>query len=331
MVAGLFVAAIAMFTYGHSASFGGYAVSVIVASVSYTGYGMVAPNTIQTNWFPKKKALALGVSTIGFPLATMVFPITANWVIGKLGLGGLFTSISVFIIVVAIFVIFLVKTYPEERGVEPDNLPQDSTSVSENTVAEVKILSLAEVAKTKQVWLISIGLGLLWLVTVGIVSQFVNRMLTAGYDRTGAVQLMALMGFFGIFGSYLWGLIDQKIGTKKASIIYAAWYMVGLLLLIFMQSTVVIYLAVFMVGIGVGGICNLIPSYVGTIYGRENFASANRIVAPLTGLVKSTAYLYMGYSSRITGNLIGSYVGLIVICIIAGLLICFVKPLEKTN
>ena len=62
---------------------------------------------------------------------------------------------------------------------------------------------------------------------------------------------------------------------------------------------------------------------------EERTASANRIVAPLTGLVKSTAYLYMGYSSRITGNLIGSYVGLIVICIIAGLLICFVSLLKR--
>ena len=92
--------------------------------------------------------------------------------------------------------------------------------------------------------------------------------LTAGYDRTGAVQLLALMGFSGIFGSYLWGLIDQKIGTKKLLLFMLHGIWSGCCCYIHAKHSGH-YLAVFMVGIGVGGICNLIPSYVGTIWKRE--------------------------------------------------------------
>ena len=329
MIITLLIAAVAIYTYGHSTTFVGYAISVVVTSVVYTGYGSVSANTIQTNWFPRKKGIALGWSTIGFPLCTMIFPVTANWIMGKVGTENLFTVIGVFVVVVVVFL--LIRTNPEDRGVTPDNLPIEAPAAEEKKQTG-REMSLKEVAKTPQVWLIGIALGLLWLVTAGIISQFVTRITGMGLDRSVAVNLMALMGFFGIFGSYLWGLIDSAIGTKKACLIYAVWYAVALVLLIVMSgSSFVMYLAVFMVGISVGGICNLIPSYTATIYGRENFRSANRIVAPVSAAVKSSAYLYVGRSMAITGSLIGTYIGLIIICAIAFILVLLIRPMKKAE
>ena len=189
--------------------------------------------------------------------------------------------------------------------------------------------TMKRLLKTPQTWLIGIGMGLLWMVTVAIVSQLVSRLMGAGYERTAAVGMLSVMGFFGIFGSYIWGFIDLKIGTRKATYIYAAWYAVALLLLIFMANTVTIYLGVFMVGISVGGICNLIPSMIGSVFGRYDFAAASRFISAVTKGICACAYLYNAQSLKLTGSLTAGYVGLIVLCGVAALLVFLIKPVVK--
>lgn len=182
----------------------------------------------------------------------------------------------------------------------------------------------------KRTWFIGIGLGLMWMVTVSIVSRLVARLMGMGLDRGAAVGMLSVVGFFGIFGSYIWGWIDQKFGTKIASLIYCVWYAVALLLLIMMQNAVLMYIGVFMVGISVGGICNLIPSMVGTIFGRKDFAAANRFISAVTKGICACAYLYMGQMEA-TFSMTGAYIGLIVICAVAFLLILCIKPFKVAN
>ncbi len=106
--------------------------------------------------------------------------------------------------------------------------------------------------------------------------------------------------------------------------------MVALICLIFMQSSVLMYIGVFMVGISVGGICNLIPSMVGSIFGRKDFAAANRFISALTKALCACAYLYMGKMEAAVG-MTGAYVGLIVICVVAAALIALIKPFANAE
>lgn len=328
----LVITAIAMYFYGHTQNFGVYALCVMLVGAVNAGYGLVSPNVIQTNWFPRRKALALGWSTIGFPLCTMIWPFVTNFLMGKFGIGGMFTSISLFILLYAVVCIFWCRPTPEEVGVAPDNDAMNAEEIRRNQEEMKKYKSpwtVSALLKEKRTWFIAVGLGLMWMVTVAIVSQLVTRLIGVGYEQSAAVGMLSVMGFFGIFGSYLWGWIDQKIGTKKAALLYCIWYMIALLLLIWMGNAVIVYIAIGMVGVSVGGICNLIPSMIGTIFGRKDFAAANRLISAITKGICACAYLYVAQSSKITGSLIGTYVGLIVVCLIAAVLISQIRPFEK--
>ena len=93
----LFLTAIAIYFYGHTQNFAVYAISVAACSILSAGYSLTAPNTIQANWFPRKKGLALGWSTIGYPLCTMIFPFVTNFLMGNFGVESMFTAIAVFV------------------------------------------------------------------------------------------------------------------------------------------------------------------------------------------------------------------------------------------
>lgn len=329
----LLVTALAMFFYGHTQNFAVYAICVMTVSSMTAGFGLVSPNVIQTNWFPRRKALALGWSTIGFPLCSVVWPALTNQLMMHFGVGGMFTGIALFILVYALVCIVWCHPTPEEIGCAPDNDPMNAEEIRRSQMELQNYKSpwtIKALVKEKRTWLISVGLGLMWMVTVAIVSQLVSRLMEIGYERTNAVGMLSVLGLFGIFGSWLWGWIDQRIGTKKASLLYCAWYAFTLLLLIIMNNRIMSFAAVAMVGVSVGGICNLIPSMTGTIFGRKDFAAANRLISAVTKGICACAYLYVAQSSKITGGLTGTYIGLIFVCIAAAIIISFIKPFEKS-
>lgn len=331
MIGTLLLSAVLMYFYGHTSSLVLLGVCVAGVSILSVGYSQISPSNIQTNWFPRRKAIALGISTIGYPLCTMVWPNVASRLMDAFGVGGMFTALAVFIAAYGVACIFWCKVTPEEVGVAPDNDPMSADEIRANQKAMAEYKSpwtMKRLLSEKRTWFIGLGLGLMWMVTVGIVSRMVPRLTSAmGMERQAAVNMLSVVGFFGIFGSYVWGWIDQKLGTRNASLLYCIWYVVALLCMIFMSNAIVMWIGVFMVGISVGGIANLIPSMVGTIFGRKDFAAANRFISAITKGIMSCAYLYMGQMGRQSWGMNGAYVGLIAICVVAFILIMLISPL----
>ena len=165
----------------------------------------------------------------------------------------------------------------------------------------------------------------LWMTTIGLVSNFVTKLIMVGTAPTLAVTMLTVAAIVGIVGSYIWGWLDQKFGTKNASLIYGVWYLIALLLMIFQNgSMILIGLATFFVGFGIGGIGNLIPSIIGTCFGRFGFIQANRIIAPVNTAVRSTALIIIGIIG--VEHLNTAYLVFFAFSVLAIILISFIKP-----
>lgn len=185
----------------------------------------VVPNNIMNVWFPKKKGLALGWASMGLPICTATIILIFN-AIGNPRHAYIALGIACFVF--AFVSIFWAKNTPEEVGCTPDNEPVDleqakALMVKQEAVA--KEMTLKVIAKDKNTWLIGIGLGLLWMTTIGLVSNFVTKMVMTGIEQQLAIMMLTVAAVVGIVGSYIWGWLDQKFGTRNASIIYGVWYL----------------------------------------------------------------------------------------------------------
>lgn len=255
----------------------------------------VVPNNIMNIWFPKKKGLALGWATMGLPICTATIIIILN-AIGNPRTGYICLGIVCFI--VAALSSVWVKNTPEEVGATPDNEPIDlefAKAMKERQEQEAKRLTTKVILKNRNTYLIGFGLGFLWLTTMGIVSNFIPRLMGVGVAQPMAIGMLTAAALIGIVGSYIWGLLDVKFGTKRTCIIYGIWYLVALLIMIFLTpSTGMVWLAAIFAGFGIGGIGNLIPSIIGTCFGRFGFIQANRAIAPLNTFTRSWALVIIG-------------------------------------
>ncbi len=285
----------------------------------------VVPNNIMNIWFPHKKGLALGWASMGLPICTATIVLILS------AIGNPQTAYIIIGIVCFVFAgvsIFWAKNTPEEVGATPDNEPinhEEAEKLMKQQEAVAAKMTLKVIAKDKNTWLIGFGHGFLWMTTLGLVSNFVTKLCMVGIESSLAITMLTVAAIVGIIGSYIWGLLDQKFGTKTASLIYAAWYVVALLLMIFQNgSMVMLYLVTFFVGFGIGGIGNLIPSIIGTCFGRFGFIQANRIIAPINTAVRSTAFVVIGLVG--VANINTAYYVFLACSVAAIILIAFIKP-----
>ena len=208
-------------------------------------FGLISTATLMGNWFPRKKGIALGWATMGAPLATATFVALLSTLYGAIGLPMTSAGVGIVVMLMGIITFFWVKDYPEEVGVYPDNIKEGGEQLSAqlNEMKSYKSsFTVGRLLRDKDMWLIAVGFGLLWMVTVGIVSQFVPRMISVWAPAMGAeaaqgkaMLMLTVAALIGLVGSYFWGWLDQKVGTKPASCVYSLSYIAALLLLIFAQ------------------------------------------------------------------------------------------------
>ena len=96
-------------------------------------------------------------------------------------------------------------------------------------------------------------------------------------------------------------------------------------MLVFQNGSMgLIVLATIFVGFGIGGIGNLIPSIIGTCFGRFGFIQANRLIAPVNTAIRSTALVIIGIIG--VEHLNTAYMVFFAFSVLAIILISFIKP-----
>ena len=314
--------------FGFSSTPAMYLITLSAVTFVAQAFGLIGTATIMGNWFPRKKGIALGWATMGAPLCTATFVAILSGLYGKIGVATSSVVVGVVVVILGIVSFFWIKNYPEEVGAYPDNIPEDREKQAA-ALAEMKnyksSFTIGKLLRDKDMWLISIGFGLLWMVTVGIVSQFVPRMISVGYDPAKALMMLTIAAVFGLIGSYFWGWLDQKVGTKPASVVYALSYIIALLLLIFAKVEILTYVAILFVGFGIGGLLNLMASMVIAVYGRYDFTAANSLVSPIAALLQKGAFVIMAVAlAKSGGDYTVPYMIFIGIDVIGMILLMFV-------
>ena len=328
-VAGYIMTGIFVIIFGRVSTVAGYALCVIAFQILSNTYGGVTTNTVISNWFPKRKAVVLGITTIGMPLASFCFVPLLTKLLNAGGISSAFLYIGVGIIILGIVNIFWLKDRPQDVGLYPDNIkPDQEQDAAMSGVAYQTKWTLKKLLLNKNAWLIAVGYGILFLVTQGMVSQTVSYLIEFGFAQPMAVTMLSVCAAIGMAGSFIWGVVDQKTSTKKASLIFAVWFIVTFILLGLQLNLPMVILGLIFLGLALGGSGNLLPSMIITTYGPKEFASANRIVYTLSCVVRSFAFMVMAVGLRLFGTYKGATWILMILSVVAFL--CII-PIDKKD
>lgn len=321
-----YLAAIAVILYGHSVSVAMYAVTLVAAVTLINAFAIICGFSIAANWFPTQKGVVMGFVTIGMNLASALISIILNTLSGYKDIAFALTIMGIAIAVVGTLIALIIKATPEEAGCYPDNDPQVAELIhrEEEMLKDVEKMSYMAALKNPKVWIFGIAYGFFGLATVGIMSQLVGYfMAVQGFSLEKGIYLITVAAIIGIVGSIVWGIVDQKIGTKWASVLFGVWYFIGIICLI-IPGRITMYIGVFMLGFAIGGNGNFAPSMSSLVFGRKDFAVCYSCINTIVGVIRSLSFVMLAGLRAVTAGYTIPYFAFAVIALLGGVMLAFV-------
>lgn len=327
MVITMFAAGAATICYGNAPTIALYAVFLVAMVALINAFALTLGLSICTNWFPTKKGVIMGFTTIGMNLASALISQILNQLSSRSNIAVAITIMGCVIIIVGILTAIFIKDTPEKAGCYPDNDPEIAKLIQkeEKALEGSSEIGYGEALKNPKTWIFGIAYGFFGLATVGIMSQLAGYFMTVKhYSLQTSLNIITIAAVIGVVGSIIWGIVDQKIGTKKASILFGIWYCIGILLLL-SPNNIIMVIGIVMLGAGIGGNGNFAPSMAALVYGRRDFPICYSVLNMIVGIVRSCSFVLLAILRSAFGGYTVPYVVFALIALAGGLMLIGVK------
>ena len=202
-----------------------YLISYGLVTVFSNTYAAFAVSVLVGQWFPTRKGTVMGIATLAFPIANGLIGLFANMAFPN-GVPNVFKAFLPFFIISVIgwlIGLIFIKDYPEQCGAYRDNdkslTPEIANKMLEAEIENKKtsVWKLTRTLSSGDFWLLTIPIGLILMFSVGMMTQ--TSAMIGTYEQLNYQIVMMLVCVFGIIGSYCIGLLDTKIGTRRAILI----------------------------------------------------------------------------------------------------------------
>ena len=294
-----------------------------------------------TNWFVKKRGLALGIKNVFSGLSgVLVLPIIA-WLIPVRGwratcvIGGVVMGI----IGLPLAWFFMKKERPEYYGLLPDGTTTQGEVAGQGQMIDRGIAYAAEVEeveftlrqaiKTPTYWLLMLVNACHSLAMPAINIHGIPFLTDIGIDPLLAAGILALMVGASIPGRLIGGVLADRIRKQNLRFLMGGAYLlqaVGFAVFLLNQTIPMVYLWFVLYGIGMGvGFAVMAPMRA-RYFGRKAFGSiagSSRLFMTPVGIA---APIYLGWVYDTTGSYLSAFTLLGGLVGLAGVMALFVRP-----
>lgn len=290
----------------------GFALSVLSPAVWSTGVA---------SWFDRNRAIALAVAFCGTGIGASLVPILTNWLINNYGWRGAFIGLGCagIAIVLPILAFFFFDGRHAKTKQGSDMVATPAVPLTGYTVRDgLRSRSFFRLAVA--------GFGGTAAI-VGVLVHLVPILGTYGVDRTTAAWLAGLVGIPSIIGRLSVGfLLDRYSGPVVGAISISLPILSVALLVLFPGSVPAAVVAIFILGLSIGGEYDAVI-YLSTRYlGLRNFGSLFSYIAALITLGLGLGPALGGLVYDLSGSYQLYFAILIPIWAISGLMLATLGP-----
>ncbi len=326
-----------LFYYVHSLPM--YYLASVVVGIGVTMQSVLPGTQLVMRWFDRRRSLVLGLfmafgglgGVVGAPTLSYLLVLFENdwrvvWLfVGLVGLVG------------SVLSILLVRDRPEDVGQVVDGIRVTASA------AKTAEKSVSWVYKTNHDWKLKEALGnyAYWITLVSggvavtgymtVNSQMILHVMDMGLSVFIASTALGIQGAFSTAGRFISGLLgDYRVEPRT---LFAAGLMaegVGMVLLNYSSTPIVLYLAVIIFGLGFGLGLVASTTMMANLFGPKNTPSLLSFRIMTSTVLGSVGVVGAGYMADVNGNYQLAFYIYGVVVFIGGLLVLAVKlPKQK--
>jgi len=283
------------------------------------GLGPVPYGYVISQWFDRRRGLALGLMMLGIGGGAIVMPSLAQQLITRFGWHTAYTILgsAVWLVAVPTVAAFL-KERPQDLGLLPDGArARDS---AEETKAARPGLLAKEAWRTATFWLLACAFFLVSASVQGCVVHLAAMLSDHGIKAQTAALGSSLIGAAVLIGRVGIGyLLDRIFAPRLAALCFAATaFGIGLL---GSGSTSMAFAGAFLVGFGLGAEVDLIPYLTGRYFGLHAFGKIYSSAFAAFALAGALGPLIMGAGFDKAGSYRGPLIAFAAATLLAAMLL----------
>jgi len=284
-----------------------YAISV-VGGLGVACAAWIPNQTLISNWFIRKRGLAMGISLAGIGIGGLLMAPLAYLLIDRFGWRLAYVGLACITLAGVITVVQIaVRTRPADLGLLPDGddsgPDDDEISLGGAEAGESAGLDLRGSLRTSVFWLLSLVNLLMIFASFSVIAHFVALLRDAGFEsQTAAASLGVLIGV-SVGGRLLFGFAADRFSKAHVMSFALALLALGTLFLFRIQAPGALPIFLMTFGPAFGGASVLLPLLVGELFGL-------RALGKVLGLVMISATLGAAVGPILTGHIFdvsGSY------------------------
>ncbi len=225
---------------------------------------------IISRWFDRRRGLALGFTMVGVGSGAILMPALAHRLIVMLGWRSTYMVIGLLVLVVSVPIVALfLKESPEEMGMLPDGAINSQTAAEKQKSEEG--MAWRDVRRCPTFWLLVGAILLLGASVHGCVLHLVPLLSDRGVSPQRVALAISVLGSALMISRVLSGyLLDRFFAPRVAMYIFGATAC-GIALLQTAAGTRLVFLAAFLIGLGMGSEADIIAYLTSRYFGLRAF------------------------------------------------------------
>jgi MFS family permease len=185
-------------------------------ALRFLGQGSLSlsSNYLVSQWFNRRRGIALSLTALGFSLSMALHPPLAQWLIGQVGWrqSWFWLGLLTWVLLVPMIAI-LVQNKPEDIGLAPDGKPPPDRQ-SEHAGGTMNVgLGLHAALRLPSFWIIALGLASLSMLLTGMFFHQVSVFSLQGLDAGTAVRAFAISAVVMVLTMPVFGYLLDRLPT----------------------------------------------------------------------------------------------------------------------
>jgi MFS family permease len=308
-----------------------------------TGFGMgffLAPQSMVTNWFQRRRGQALAYLAIGAGLGGATLVPAMGALMGAVGWRWTAVAVGALMWAGGIPLALTLKNQPEDVGQLPDGVPTQSAPGAGNDPRsaqpaaaeeagsadpEEPEFTLRQVLRTSAFWTLVLAMAFRSCILSSIVVHQIAHLEDIGVARHTAESALGFMILMSIPGRMLFGWLGDRFSKQHLLAASSVLQAIGIFILANATSLAHVWPFLVFYGLGYGGAIPLTQALRADLFGRKAFPMVGGIIMPATTLGSVTGPVFAGWAFDATHSYRIAFYSFVVLILLSGLTFLFVK------
>ena len=237
-------------------------------------------------WFPKTRGRVMGAVVAGNNFGGMTMPPLAAGIISVVSWEVAYVTFAVIMALLALVALLVVVEDSASVRVEMERTGRGDQVEISRAAAKTGI-TVRQALRNRNFWLIMIGLVAATFTYQGVLTQLRQHFEESGFEPALATTAVSIIAGMGIGSKLAFGRASERITARIATVISVLLQAIGVLMIASADTQVLLWVGIFVFGLGFGGLGALIVLVVQEAFGMKEFGGIMGVVQ--VGMIVSGA------------------------------------------